>query len=81
MGLRKDLKMFQTKSLLKSINVSTGKITIVEFKLISFFNCYQFVFVSLTRTYCICVATKKNERSIKKSEHSVQTADDNSKLT
>ena len=59
MGLRKDSKMFQTKSLLKSINVSTGKITIVEFKLIGFFNYYRFVLVSLTRTYCMCSYEKK----------------------
>ena len=29
------LKMFQTKSLIKSSNISTGKLTVVEIKLIN----------------------------------------------
>ena len=48
---------FQTKSLLNSSNISAGKITIETYY--CFFYYYKLVFVNITRTYCICIATKE----------------------
>ena len=52
--------MFQTKSLLKSSNISTGKTTIFKLKLISVsITIINFISISITRTYCICITMKE----------------------